>query len=283
MASQFPFVSGGGEGLAVLCPKSGASIRAARISSSLPNDRPALPADVEDSFLILLQLNPLPGAVFITHLPLRPVWMMNSAFDVLAFILPRKALNAVAQEHNSRSIAALRCPGGQVDEDALRLAACLLPALQRNNAPPLFADHVVLALRAHIAQRYGETQLIRRNRGGLSPRQERLAKELLMASIQTGAEIADISQAIGLSRSHFIRAFRDSVGEPPHRWLTLRKIEEARKLLAESDLPLTDIALTCGFSDQSHFTRVFSRISGLPPGIWRHNQDGEILRLRSVS
>jgi AraC family transcriptional regulator len=127
-------------------------------------------------------------------------------------------------------------------------------------------EHIIRALRAHLARHQAPAKP---RRGGLSPRHERLAKELLLASIQDGAAAADIARILGLSRAHFIRAFRVSTGETPHRWLTARKMEQARKLLAESDQPLSDIALTCGFSDQSHFTRVFSRFSGTPPGAWR--------------
>jgi len=75
-----------------------------------------------------------------------------------------------------------------------------------------------------------------------------------------------------LSRGHFIRAFQQSVGETPHRWLTTQKIEKARRLLRETGQPLTEIALACGFCDQAHFTRTFSRVSGTTPGAWRHNR-----------
>ena len=276
--------------LTVTCPWSGAPINVTRLRSPIPSNRHTLPLEAEDSFLVLLQLQSLPshrhwqsgiecatrpyrpGSVSITHLVRQPSWMMTSACDALALTLPRATLNALPREHKTPRIATLGCPGGQVDDDALRLAACLLPSLEANTTSQLFTDHVILALRTLIAQRYGKTRPTRRACGGLTPRQEKLAKEMLLASMRDDTMAADISKAVGLSRSYFIRAFCETVGEPPHRWLTLQKIEEARRLLAESDLPLADIALCCGFSDQSHFTRVFSRISGMPPGAWRHNQ-----------
>lgn len=55
----------------------------------------------------------------------------------------------------------------------------------------------------------------------------------------------------------------------PHRCLTGLRIEEAKALLAQPHLPLADIALICGFGDQSHFTRVFGQIVGVSPGAWR--------------
>lgn len=129
---------------------------------------------------------------------------------------------------------------------------------------------LALTLLAHISDHYHRPSPV--CRGGLTPRQERRAKEMLLASIREDAEIPDVAQAVGLSRAHFIRAFRDCVGETPHRWLTARKIELAKRQMAESDLSLADIALACGFSDQSHFTRVFSRHAGAPPGVWRRER-----------
>jgi transcriptional regulator GlxA family with amidase domain len=59
------------------------------------------------------------------------------------------------------------------------------------------------------------------------------------------------------------------MGMPPHQWLTKRRIERAKQLLQEAQLELADIAVACGFVDQSHFTRVFSQSEGQSPGMWR--------------
>jgi AraC family transcriptional regulator len=78
-----------------------------------------------------------------------------------------------------------------------------------------------------------------------------------------------IARECGLSPSHFTRAFAISVGQPPHQWLLEQRVDLARQLLSESALPLADIAIQCGFADQSHFTRVFSARAGVSPGRWR--------------
>jgi len=62
-----------------------------------------------------------------------------------------------------------------------------------------------------------------------------------------------------LSQSHFTRAFVNSVGQPPHQWLLERRVDLARHLLSESVLPLADIAIQCGFADQSHSPRVLGQ------------------------
>ena len=59
-----------------------------------------------------------------------------------------------------------------------------------------------------------------------------------------------------------MRAFKRSTGVPPYRWLTKLRIERAKELLKDPRCELADIAQLCGFVDQSHFTRVFSRSEG---------------------
>ena len=70
----------------------------------------------------------------------------------------------------------------------------------------------------------------------------------------------------------FLRAFRKTMGLAPHQWLMVRRVERARELIQEGEQPLSEIALDAGFSDQSHFTRVFSQQMGVSPGAWRRAQ-----------
>jgi AraC family transcriptional regulator len=83
--------------------------------------------------------------------------------------------------------------------------------------------------------------------------------------------LGELAKECRLSISHFARAFRQSTGETPHRWLLKRRIEAAKELLLSSELAIAEIALDCGFSDQSHLTRVFSVMVGASPGVWRRN------------
>ncbi|MEA1651335.1 AraC family transcriptional regulator [Nitrospirillum sp. BR 11164] len=276
-----------GPRLSVDCRHADASLSVTRLHSPADDHRPTQPFDPEDTFLVLLQLVPLPrhrawregrempvgahaaGGVSIVHLEQRPRWLMTSAFDMLAICVPRAALNELSRRYDARLIPTLACPNGKVDEDALRLGACLLPALKKGAGGAFYVEHVILALCTHIAQRYGGLEHQARTRGGLSPRQERLAKEMLLASVQDGRPLREIATALGLSPGYFLQAFRQSVGETPHRWLTACRLEHAKRLLAELAMPLVEIAMVCGFSDQSHLTRVFTQHVGKPPGAWR--------------
>lgn len=106
-------------------------------------------------------------------------------------------------------------------------------------------------------------------KGGLSPRQLRTVIGFMEQRFADGIAPADLADLVNLSASHFCRAFKVSTGVPPHSWLTDLRVRKAREWLSDGDRPLAEIALAAGFSDQSHFTRVFARIAGVSPGAWR--------------
>jgi AraC-like DNA-binding protein len=78
----------------------------------------------------------------------------------------------------------------------------------------------------------------------------------------------ELAAAAGLSRFYFLRAFRREVGVTPHAYLTGRRIAAAKALLG-GERALSEVALSCGFYDQSHFTRSFKGCTGLTPGQYR--------------
>jgi AraC family transcriptional regulator len=137
-------------------------------------------------------------------------------------------------------------------------------------ASRLFVDHVFLAILTHLAHRYGGIAVPEFPRqGGLSPRQERRAKDYLASRFGEEVLLVDVAKACGLSRDHFIRAFRRATGLTPHRWLQRYRIARAQDMLLSSQLPIADIAVRCGFADQSHLTRVFRAFEGTSPAAWR--------------
>ena len=83
-----------------------------------------------------------------------------------------------------------------------------------------------------------------------------------------------IAAEFDLSVSHFSRAFRISTGLPPHQWLLRQRVKVAKQLMTVRDLPLSEIAISAGFANQSHFTRVFSAAVGVSPAAWRRETQG---------
>ncbi len=90
-----------------------------------------------------------------------------------------------------------------------------------------------------------------------------------MAHLADDIGLEDLAAIANLSAKHFARAFRQSTGMPPHRWLIERRIDRAKALLMEDRLNLAEIALTCGFADQSHFTAAFRKSVGATRAIFR--------------
>jgi AraC family transcriptional regulator len=202
-----------------------------------------------------------------------PIAYMRSTSDCLMFYLPRSAFNAIADEGDAPRIEDLQHPPGiGADDSVMRaLTAVILPAFANPDmVSRLFLDHTTLAVATHVAQAYGGRKLPHQpKRGGLSRRNERRAKEIIDANLRGDLSAAKLAQQCGMSVSHFRRAFRQSVGVAPHRWLILRRVEVAKDLLCNSTRAISEIALDCGFADQSHFTRVFTNIVAVSPGEWR--------------
>jgi AraC family transcriptional regulator len=245
----------------------------------------------EDAYLVCLQRRDIPtnpywvdgrpvpmspvkrGQVTLLDLNVEHASYLRDPLDCLAMYLPRVTLDRIADERGAPRIESIHIPPGVAVDDVVvrNLGECLLPALQRpEQANRLFVEYVAMALLTHLASTYGtlpvEPQL---KRGGLAPWQERRAKEILMAHMDGDIALDALARECGLSRSHFARAFRTTTGAPPHKWLLARRIELAQDLLRNSTISLEEIAFRCGFTDQSHFTRVFSRVMHVSPGEWR--------------
>jgi len=97
-------------------------------------------------------------------------------------------------------------------------------------------------------------------------------REYIDRHLEENVELETLADTAGLSKWHFARAFKQSVGMPPHFYLIQRRLERAQRLLAETDLSLAQIALKSGFSDQSHFSRRFRMFLGVTPRSFRWSQ-----------
>lgn len=117
-------------------------------------------------------------------------------------------------------------------------------------------------IHAH-AERRGKT-----GRTGPEHAAVRRVKELLAARCGENPNLADIAGAAGLSPFHLLRVFAEATGQTPHAFLTQLRVDRAKALLPTA-LPLARIAAECGFSDQSHMTRLFRRQFGITPGNFR--------------
>jgi len=200
--------------------------------------------------------------------PKYPVFSMNFVFSS-AFLEELPAGNGYRGMDWLRDAPAY----GNHDQTLLHLASALLPAFaQPAQANRLFVDQVFLAAGIHLISKHRSQQPLESLRGGLTPWQEKAAKEFLVASIQSNVSLADIAQLCGLSPPQFSRLFKRSTGTTPYRWFIEQRLAQSKSLLESTSDELSEIALACGFADQSHFTRTFSRFVGHSPAVWRRLQ-----------
>jgi AraC family transcriptional regulator len=215
------------------------------------------------------------GSFKLVNLEGGPKCRIHGKFDKVHLHLPQAALDEMADEIGSPRIVRLHTADGgwtQPDPILSSLTAAIIAALEdSSNISELFIDHIMLGLRAHLALRYGgmrETRI--RMNGILAPWQVHRAKEYMRANYVNQISVAQVASECGLSPAHFSRAFKLSTGVTPHNWLQTCRVRMARELLKSADGSLAEIALACGFFDQSHFTRVFKRVVGQTPRVWRH-------------
>ncbi len=199
--------------------------------------------------------------------------------DTVEVLLPRRTFDQLADRQGAARIKRLDLETGIASDDTVlrHLGACLEHTLSAATPATMAAlDQLAESITVHIAQRYGALQPARAPQsGGLNAWQLRLALSMIDQCLDGAVSLDDLARKCGLSVSHFSRAFRRSMGLAPHRWLTQRRIEVAKDLMLSEPMPLAQVAIACGFADQSHFTRTFATLNGLTPARWRINQERE--------
>jgi AraC-like DNA-binding protein len=108
-----------------------------------------------------------------------------------------------------------------------------------------------------------------KGRGGLAPWQLQRVKTYIAEHLITSIRISDLAACVRLSDSYFFQAFRQSLGQSPHGYITACRIGCAQEMMIRTNLPLTQIALDCGLADQPHLTRLFRHHVGTSPALWR--------------
>jgi AraC family transcriptional regulator len=109
-------------------------------------------------------------------------------------------------------------------------------------------------------------------RVGLAKWQARRLTAHIDANLASRIGVGDLAIVVGLSSSHFSRAFKRTFGIPPHAYIRRRRIEFAQRLLLTTSTALSQIALACGMCDQAHFSHSFRRTVGETPREWRRNR-----------
>jgi AraC family transcriptional regulator len=162
---------------------------------------------------------------------------------------------------------------GLQDHNMRRLMEILLYERRQGfQSGAFFLDGIVAALASHLLHYYSaNAPLIANSVGGMAPSTLRRCVALMETRLDGDLRLNELACEAGLSTSHFIRSFRESTGKTPYQFLLDRRVQRAQTLMRDRHASLSAIARSTGFADQHHMARVFRRITGITPSIYRRS------------
>jgi len=193
---------------------------------------------------------------------------LNSTFNYVRMSIdPVYFDRLVASEPTDSPVELVRTYGIAKSQIGHILGALVAESDAGNPGGLAFVEALTAGLSHQVVLHAGvKVPRVARLRGGLSAVAKRRTLELMDAQLDAKLTIEALAHEVGLSPAHFARAFKETMGLAPHRYLLARRIDQARRLLDAPDAALSDVAHRTGFADQAHFTRLFKREFGVTPG-----------------
>lgn len=203
-----------------------------------------------------------PGAVCIMPAGQSSEWEITQRFRFVHLYLSDERLRSMFSETHDCDARQLDLPEANFADkpNVAQPLAELARAAMSNNI--LHAEGALTDLIGALSGRH--TRLL----GGLAPHILRRVEDYIEASLASTIHLNDLALLANMSEFHFHRMFRLVQGCPPHAWITRQRVRRAKQLL-RSDTPIAEVAVDCGFSSQSHLTRVFHNQTGRTPAQFR--------------
>lgn len=133
----------------------------------------------------------------------------------------------------------------------------------------LYGESLGTAIAAHLVQRFSDVRRLPEENAPVSFAMSRRVLEYVRENLQADLSLHDLAQLAQMDEYRFSRWFKQSTGLPPHQYILRQRIELAKSLLRNPAPPLAEVALRCGFGDQSHFSNTFHRMTNVSPGAYR--------------
>jgi AraC family transcriptional regulator len=210
-----------------------------------------------------------PGALCIMPQGASSEWEITDTFDFVHLYVSDSELRRLFSETFDRDARLMVIPETTFDEAPQLAGALGQLAWATRRGERLLAEQALTSAVGHLFldPRYGGEKSVTL-RGGLSPVVRRRLIEHIDASLDRTITLQDLAALAGLSEFHLQRMFTVSCGVSPHGFILNRRIDQARRMLAGSE-PIAQIASACGFSSQSHLTRMFKAVTGTTPSAYR--------------
>jgi AraC family transcriptional regulator len=143
---------------------------------------------------------------------------------------------------------------------------------QENLGGRLYIESLANVLTVHLLRQYATAKPHRQiYKGGLPQRQLAQVLDYIHEHLDQDLKLADLAQLLGISQFHFSHSFKQALGVSPYQYLIQQRIERAKQLLKQTERPIMDIALDCGFNSHSHMSKQFRQLTGMTPRVYRIN------------
>lgn len=173
-------------------------------------------------------------------------------------------------DENAAGGERLRPVFAAADPLIVSIGAALLSEAIADSRDRLYGESMATALRAHLVRRYGAAAAGAAVDASCMPRRAmQRVLEFIEDHLADNLGLGEMARVARMSRTRFLIAFKRTTGMSPHRYVTDRRVERAKALLADPDLDLREVAGRLGYSDQSSFSRAFRRVAQITPGTYR--------------
>lgn len=193
-------------------------------------------------------------------------WEIDGGLDAVHVYVRPEALQELAAQHGLGASDLIERTA-DTDVRGAQILRMLLPGADGGAPDTLFVEQAADLLAIHLLTSHcgGGRQVRRDSRGGLAPHVLRRVQEHAEADLAARLSLSELAADTGLSTFHFCRAFKQSTGVAPHRWVRLRRLARAVDLLRTTALPITEVAARVGFDDPSLLARLFNKELGSTP------------------
>ena len=213
----------------------------------------------------------LKNEIIVTPAGVRSGWRWHAKSKVVVITLDPGQLERFAQDELGVLLGReqLRDIPQFVDADLTQAAVMLMEALQSRLGSAVMFEGMARVFLVKLIQRYGVERERLEFSASFTARHYRRVLDYIQAHYGEEITLERLAVEAGLSKYHFSRLFKQTLGKPLHQFLMSYRVEQAKKQLSRPGKPMVDIALGCGFADQAHFSRVFKKLAGMTPRQYR--------------